>query len=154
MDLFPASSVSNVQPDQNGSYLTDLQHTSGMNGARSIITRPSSRIVVFDHDDDLMYIIATDINNNKDIKRFRFYEEPEPKPEDIFASKEEINELKGEMQNVQQSIRDLTIAVTKAINSNTDDQLDNGSTNGNKKFVQKPKGDNKPNGTFANSNGQ
>ena len=104
-----------------------------------------------------MYIITTDINGNKNIGRYRFYAEEEPKPEDIFASKAEIRELKGEIDNVQQSIRELTAAITNAINtdsSNSDSQSDSGSTGNNKKFVPKSKGENKPNGSFTGSNGQ
>lgn len=163
MDLFPASSLNPTQQISqptntiNSGYVTDLQQTSGMAGAHSIVTRPSSRIAVFDKDDDIMYIIATDMNGNKNIGRYRFYAEEEPKPEDIFASKAEIRELKGEIDNVQQSIRELTAAITNAINtgsSNSDSQFDSGSTGNNKKFVPKSKGENKPNGSFAGSNGQ
>ncbi len=163
MDLFPASSLTTTQQTAqptntiNSGYVTDLQQTSGMSGASSIVTRPSSRIAVFDKDDDVMYIIATDLNGNKNIGRYRFYAEEEPKPEDIFASKAEIRELKGEMDNVQQSIRELTAAITNALNadtSNSSSQLDDGSTGSNKKFVPKSKGESKPNGSFANSNGQ
>lgn len=163
MDLFPASSLNPTQPVTqptntiNSGFITDLQQTSGMVGAGSIVTRPSSRIAVFDRDDDVMYIITTDINGNKNIGRYRFYAEEEPKPEDIFASKAEIRELKGEIDNVQQSIRELTAAITNAINtdsSNSDSQSDSGSTGNNKKFVPKSKGENKPNGSFTGSNGQ
>lgn len=163
MDLFPANSLNTAQQTAqstntiNSGYVTDLQQTAGMSGASSIVTRPSSRIAVFDKDDDVMYIIATDLNGNKNIGRYRFYAEEEPKPEDIFASKAEIRELKGEMDNVQQSIRELTAAITNALNadaSNSSSQLDNGSAGNNKKFVPKSKGEGKSNGAFTNSNGQ
>lgn len=147
MELYPSNSL-------NTGYITDLQQTSGMDGARAFQTRASCRVAVFDKSDDVFYVIATDLNNNKTITRYRFYEDPEPKPEDIFASKSEINELKGEIDNVQQSIRDLTAAITNAIGSNTDSQSNSGSTNGDKKFVPKSKGDNKPNRNFEGTNGQ
>lgn len=157
MELYPASSLNPTQQTNtiNSGYVTDLQQTSGMTGAQSIVTRPSSRIAVFDKDDDIMYIIATDMNGNKNVGRYRFYAEEEPKPEDIFASKAEIRELKGEIDNVQQSIRELTAAITTAINSQSVDvQSDSGSASNNKKFIPKPKGYNKSNGTFASTNGQ
>lgn len=159
MDLFPASSLNPTQSTNtiNSGYVTDLQQTAGMAGAQSIVTRPSSRIAVFDKDDDIMYIIATDMNGNKNVGRYRFYAEEEPKPEDIFASKAEIRELKGEIDNVQQSIRELTDAITNVINAvptNSDSQSDGGSTGNNKKFIPKSKGEGKPNGSFTNSNGQ
>jgi hypothetical protein len=149
MDLYPSSSL-------NAGLITDLPQTVGMNGARAYPTRASSRTAVFDKDDDVFYVIATDLNNNKTIVRYRFFEEPEPKPEDLFASKSEIKELKGEIDNVQQSIRDLTAAITNAINAagQSDIQSESGSTNNNKKFVPKFKGESKPNGTPTNSTGQ
>ena len=162
MDLYPANSLSTtpVNPVNtiNSGFITDLQQTSGMAGAKSIVTRPSTRIPVFDSSDDVFYIISTDINNNKTIGRYRFFAEDEPKPEDIFASKAEIKELKGEIDNVQQSIRDLTKAITNVLGSanaadNSDAQFDTGSTNGNKKFISKSKGESKPNGNYASSNG-
>lgn len=162
MDLYPASSLGTtpINPVNtiNSGYITDLQQTSGMAGAKSIVTRPSTRIPVFDSNDDVFYIISTDVNNNKTIGRYRFFAEDEPKPEDIFASKAEIRELKGEIDNVQQSIRELTNAITNAFDSsntanNADAQFGAGSANGNKKFISKSKGENKPNGTYASSNG-
>jgi len=111
-------------------------------------------MAVFDDSDDLFYIISTDINNNKTIVRYRFYEEPEPKPEDIFASKEEIRELKGEINNVQQSIRDLTNAITNSLNnsSNANAQSYSGSANYVKKHVQRPNGDSRSNEYTQKSN--
>ena len=142
MELYPSNSLQQTPQMTNtinSGYITDLMQTSGMDGARSIITRPSTRIAVFDKEDDIFYIIATD--------------EAEPKPEDIFASKEEIKELKGEIADVQQSIRALTDAVTNAItaNANSNTQSDSGSGGSNKKYVPKPKGENKPNGTYESS---
>lgn len=138
MDLYPANSI-------NTGFLTDLQKVSGMSGARAVLTRANSRMAVFDDSDDLFYIISTDINNNKTIVRYRFYEEPEPKPEDVFASKEEIKELKGEIENVQQSIRDLTNAITSSLNNSSNAQSYSGSNNYAKKHVQRPNGDSRSN---------
>lgn len=158
MDLYPSNSLQSDSTNLiNSRFLVDLQQTSGMDGARSIITRPSSRIAVFDKNDDIVYIISTDTNNNREIRRCRFYDEPEPKPEDIFASKAEMKELKGEIDNVQQSIRELTAVVTNAINTNSSNaagsetQFNSGSGNGSKKYVSKPKGDIKPSGSYENS---
>lgn len=141
MELYPAGSI-------NGGtatiFLNDLQRTKGMAGARSIITRPNSRDVAFDEDDDILYIIQTDINNNKTIRRCRFYDEPEPKPEDIFASKDEINELKGEIGDVKQSIRELAATITSTFCKSTDNEPQSGSDFNAQKSVSKSKGNNKP----------
>lgn len=156
MDLYPASSLTQKTNNSaiNNLYMNDLQQVSGMDGARAVITTPRSRIAVFDSNDDIFYIIGTDANNNKNIVRCRFVIEPEPKPEDLFASKSEIKELKGEIDNVQQSIRELTAAVTSAIGSSADTKPGSESGSSNKKFVPKSKGESKPSGTYEGSNGQ
>lgn len=143
MDLYPSSSLTpNAQVNPN-TVIYDLQKTNGMAGARMVKTNPSSRVAIFDGDDDVFYIIQTDINNNKTINRYRFYEDPEPKPEDLFASKTEINELKGEISDVQQSIRELTEAITNALNnqnSSTDNvKSDRRPEEFGKKYVPKNK---------------
>lgn len=160
MDIYPASSlgqVNTMNPTNtiNSGYVVDLQQTSGMEGARNLKTTLNSRSVAFDSNDDVFYIIRTDMNGSKTINRYRFYEEPEPKPEDIFASKAEIRELKGEIDNVQQSIRELTAAVTTAIANGAAEsnvQSDSGSAGNNKKFIPKSKGEGKPNGSFTGAN--
>lgn len=136
MELYSSSSLNPTM------VTSDLPKTNGMSGARLLKTTPNSRVAVFDADDDVFYVIQTDISNNKTIDRFRFYPEPEPKPEDIFASKEEIQELKGEINDVQQSIRELTEAVNNAIvsNSSADDaKHDRRTEEFNKKYVSKNK---------------
>lgn len=119
--------------------LSDLPRTKGMDGARSVITRPNTRSVYFDTDDDIFYIVQTDINNNKEITRFRFEEAPEPKPEDIFVSKEEFNVMRGELGDVKQSIQELTAAILAANTAQP------GSNGNNEKSVSNSKGKYKPN---------
>lgn len=148
MDLYPASSLGQ---GSQATILNDLQKTKGMNGARTILTRPSSRIAVFDEEDDIFYIIQTDINNNKTVSRFRFQLEPEPKPEDIFASKEEINELKGEIGDVKYSIRELTAAISTLVGKSTGESKSGTDLNA-QESISKPKGNNKSNRNSQGSN--
>ena len=144
MDIYPTNPL-------NQTLLSDLPKVQGLNGARAVLTRANTRTVVFDDDDDIFYVIYADINNNKNIGRYRFYAEPEPKPEDIFASKEEIRELKGEINNVQQSIRELADAITNSINT-SNAQSNSGPVNYSKKHVQRPNGDSRSNEYTQKSN--
>lgn len=93
-------------------YGQDLIKTKGYNGALLHLTQPNSRIPVFDEDDDVFYIIETDANNNKtSVNRYRFYPEPiEDVNDKKYASKEDFNLLKEMLENVQQSVRELSEA--------------------------------------------
>jgi hypothetical protein len=75
--------------------------------------KPNSRTALFVDDDDVFYIIATDTNGYKsEIRRFRFVEEPIETQNGSYASKEDFNMLKEELGNVQQSIQQLTEAIS------------------------------------------
>jgi hypothetical protein len=65
----------------------------------------------------VFYFVETNENNYKTIKRFRFYEDPIPKPEDNFATKQEMQELRGGLADVQLAIQELTNAIKSANNS-------------------------------------
>lgn len=106
---------------------SDLNFVKGMEGANNWPTRPNSRTVVFDQDDDVMYVIKTDMYNNKDITRKRFYDEPEPKLEDMFVSKQEFVDLKGEIQDVKFAIQQF-IATANANNELPDASTDESAT--------------------------
>lgn len=91
--------------NQNGNLLSvnsDLHFVSGMSEARNFMTRNNSKTALFDKDDDIMYIVDTDGFGNKSIVRYRLTEEPEPKMEDMFVTKNDFNDLKGEMADVKQ----------------------------------------------------
>ena len=90
--------------------MNELPKAKGYNAAMLRVTKPNSREAVFDEDDDVFYIITTDINNNKvSIDRYRFYPEPiEDVNDRKYASKEDLNMLKEMLENVQQSVRELS----------------------------------------------
>lgn len=143
MNLYPADSISNSPVLYDG-----YQKVNGMNGAMSLLTRPNSKAPAFDSNDDVFYDIVTDINNNKTVRRFRFFEEPEPKPEDIFASKQEISQLKGELGDVKQSIQsltELTANIAAAISANATGEPQSGADLNVQKSVSKSKGNNRSN---------
>lgn len=76
-------------------------------------TKPNSRTALFVDNDDVFFIVATDQNGYKsEIRRFRFVEEPIESQNGSYASKEDFNLLKEELGNVQQSIQQLTEAIS------------------------------------------
>ena len=69
-------------------------------------------MALFDEDDDVFYMIRTDQNGYKsEIKRFRYIEEPIETPNSNYASKEDLNSLREDMNDVKQSIQQLTDAI-------------------------------------------
>ena len=89
----------------------DLPKVRGLENAKFYPTKPNSRTCVFEEDDDIFYIITTDQNNYKTVRRFRFSEETiEDVYDSKYVSKEEFNSLKEMIGNVQQSIQQLTDA--------------------------------------------
>ena len=84
----------------------DLPKVKGIESARQFPTQPNSRVAIFDEDDDVFYVIATDASNFKSIRRFRFNEEPiEVAYDNKYVTKEEFNSLKEAIDNVQQLIQ-------------------------------------------------
>ena len=101
MSLYPSDSIA------TGLKGPDLPSVGLIDELHQLATQPNARYVRFDKNDDVFYIVSTNENNYKTISRFRFYEDPIPKPEDKYATKEEIMDLKGDIANVQQSIQQL-----------------------------------------------
>lgn len=86
----------------------DNYAVNGMKGVEAFQTQPNQRYCLFDKMDDVEYFFTTDVNNIKSpVRRVRFTDEPEPTLESQFVSVTEFNELKGEINNVQQSIQQL-----------------------------------------------
>ena len=108
-------------------YGRELNKAKGYNGALLFITQPNSREVVFDEDEDVFFIIETDANNNKvKVDRYRFYPEPiEDVNDKKYASKEDFNLLKEMIENVQQSVQQLSEP------NSTNKYKQHGSTNRN-----------------------
>ena len=104
MPLYPSTSVNPGSSTLKG---PDLSSVSEINELRQLATQPNARYSYFDANDDVFYIVSTNENNYKTITRYRFYEDPIPKPEDNYATKQEIADLKGDIANVQQSIQQL-----------------------------------------------
>lgn len=93
-----------------GIMLDDLKMVEGYEAAQRYPTKSNSRTCLFDKNDNVFYVVETDGNGYKvSIGRYRF--EPEP-IEDLndkkYASKEDLNELKEMIENVQHSLQRLS----------------------------------------------
>ena len=91
---------------------------NGIEGAKSFITQPNTRVPLFDQNEDYIYIVSTDENGYKNnIVRCKFKIDPIPKPEDVFASKEDLNALKGDISDVKQLIQQFIASATNSTGS-------------------------------------
>lgn len=103
MPLYPSTSVSGSSTVKG----PDLPQVSSVDELSQLATQPNARYAYFDKNQDYLYVVQTNENNYKTIRRFAFYEDPIPKPEDNYATKQEIMDLKGDIANVQQSLQQL-----------------------------------------------
>jgi len=112
MPLYPDSSLGQTNSPLNVSIKgPDLPCVSDIRELDMLQTQANGRYVRFDANDDVFYIVSTNDNNYKTVNRYRFYEDPIPKPEDNFATKQEMEELKGGLTDVQLAIQELTNAI-------------------------------------------
>lgn len=85
-----------------------LVRVTGIEGAKAYQLPPNSSMPLFDGNDDIMYVKTTDGAGFPTIRSFRFEPIVEQMPDTqqgtIFATKQDFEELKGMIQNVQQSI--------------------------------------------------
>lgn len=102
-----------------GANIIETLKVKGIDGAKAYTTQPNTIVPLFDSDDDYFYMVTTDENGNKkDVARFRFEPCPVPKPEEVFASKDDLNQLKGDIANVEQLVRQL-LESTNATNADS-----------------------------------
>lgn len=130
MPLYPNTSLGNNVQQPLGVSLKgpDLPMVSDYRELDQLVTQANGRYVKFDINDDVFYIVETNENNFKTIRRFRFYEDPIPKPEDNFATKQEMQELRGGLADVQLAIQELTNAIRSTQpNGNTKNKQHNNS---------------------------
>lgn len=108
-----------------GTDLLEHFKVRGIDGAKNFQTQPNTRIPLFDQDEDYIYIVSTDANGYKnDIVRCKFTIDPIPKPEEIFASKEDLNTLKGDIADVKQLIQQLSSSLAAAKPNGTNGSYD------------------------------
>ena len=106
--LYPANSVSPQPAYVAQPQGPQLVKVNGMDSAKAYPTVPNAMYALFDANDDVFYIKETDASNFPTIRRFRFVEETEPKPEDQprYVTVKEFEDFKMEVLNAQQSIQE------------------------------------------------
>ena len=135
MPLYPNSSLGEPSAPMAVTLRgPELPSISDLREIESIPTQANGQYVRFDKNDDVFYYIETNEHNYKAVKRYRFYEDPIPKPEDNFATKQEMQELRGGLADVQLAIQELTNAI---------------KANSNVKPAKQYNGPGKPNGQNA-----
>jgi len=105
MQSFMPQSLPQVQQPVNGVQPLKVK---GLDGAKAFLTQPNGMYMLFDEEDDVFYCKVTDQNNYPvSLKRYRFVEEEEPKPEPPpeYVTMEEFKKFKEEMLNAKQSVR-------------------------------------------------
>ena len=130
MTLYPNSTLN------NDAIINDLPQASGSEGARSYPTRPNTRDVVWDKDENYYYIRVTNSANNiTSLQRYSYQPDPEPTMEELFVTKDDFNSLKGEISNVKQSLQDILSIITAPTQNNAADgqTQSNGQYNGSNK---------------------
>lgn len=84
-----------------------LKRIKGLEGAKSFSMVPNSEVVLFEEDDDVMYVKTTDANNFPTLRKFRFTEEPLEVPNSTqYVTIEMFNQFKEELLNAKQSVSD------------------------------------------------
>lgn len=127
MPLYPSS-------DSKETILDDqLKRVSGSEGAKTFSKRPSTRDVVWDNDENYFWIRETDMNGNLIyVDRYSYQPDPEPRPEDLFVTKENFKELKEEIADVKQSIQKLiSIQTAEPNNKPNNGKQNNANGSGN-----------------------
>lgn len=83
---------------------TSIQKVGSCEEAKSYPAPFNSEIVLKDASDDtLLYIKKTDINGATSVKRYRYYEDPEPTQQEInderYITKEDFNKQMTDLRN-------------------------------------------------------
>ena len=82
----------------------DLIRVNGMEGANAYpMPAPGCTVPLFDANQDVMYIKSTDASGLCSLRRFRFCEEAEEKPE--YMTRGEFYKAMEELKNGKQSVR-------------------------------------------------
>ncbi len=114
MPIYPADSVQQTNP-----IINDLPKVNSSQEARTALTRPSTRDVLWDKDENYFYMRVTDATGKIiSFERYSYDPSPEPKPEDLFVSNERFNavtsELKGGLDDVKESIQQLVSTIQQS----------------------------------------
>ena len=104
----PTTPIPTMPYQFNTTSQQSLLRVNGIESAKAYPTQPNSMVALFDENEDVFYIKSTDASNFPTIKKYRFTEEVEKKPEEIanekFVTIEEFSKFKEEVLDAQQSI--------------------------------------------------
>ena len=108
--LYPSNNSSVLPVVGTGYQPTNVPHqldqVNGIESAKAYPTAPNSMYALFDSNEDVFYVKTTDASNFPVIKRYRFYEESEPKKEEApqYVTIEEFEKFKKEMLDAKQFV--------------------------------------------------
>ena len=116
LNLYPSDSLSNVSAN---TIMSDLPQCTGSEGAKKFRTAPNTRDAIWDRDENYIYMRRTDaLGNIIWMERLKYELDPEPKPEDLYVTKEQFNELRSELtgglSDVKEYISNLAATITGA----------------------------------------
>lgn len=81
-----------------------LRSVNGIEGAKQFPMAPNSRIALFDANEDIVYIKATDAGGYPSVRSFRMTEITETPKETQYVTLEEFNKFKQEILNAKQFV--------------------------------------------------
>lgn len=82
-----------------------LRSVNGLEGAKQFPMSPNSRVALFDLNDDIVYIKATDAGGYPSIRMFRMTEiNDTPKADPQYVTMDEFMKFKEELLNGKQSV--------------------------------------------------
>ena len=81
-------------------YQGDVIKVTGMEGAGRFPMMANSTAAMFDLNEDIFYLKTTDSMGTPTIRKFSFTEIVDPKPENIYVTKDELKEMIGELKGL------------------------------------------------------
>ena len=95
----------------------DLTWVNGIESVRMFQTKPNSKYVLFDLNEDILYIKQTDASNFPTITKYRYEKEVEDKPSEKYVTVEEFEKFKEDLLNAKQFTRSESKRSTSGGNS-------------------------------------
>ena len=131
MQMYPANSL---PTSQTPAIVNDLPKATGSQEARGYLTRPSTRDVIWDKDENFFYMRITDATGKIiSFERYSYDPSPEPKMEDLFVSNDKFNEVTAELQGGINDVKESIQQLTAALQSNAQHKRSNKSDRGDAK---------------------
>lgn len=102
--IYPTTQTTTYAPTPQRT--SNLIRVKGIDSAKAYPTSPNTDTIMFDEDNDVMYLKSTDASNFPTVRRFVFHEEEDtPVEEAKYVTLEEFNRFKEELINGKQFVR-------------------------------------------------